>query len=244
MKSMTKGRCALAAVACLMVVMSLLAAGCGSKEGEGSSEIAELLKSSEAAAGSITSLSQQIDIKYQLADGAEGVIQSRLIEVSGNNVHVKETFLTQTLAERVLVNGEQYSWSFQTQKWQKDPQATLSAGTASTTSGTSQYVNLVSNSQKQENLGEESVNGYNCIHLRFTLSPDNVRSMASQVPADQLATNTGGTIDLWIAKDTKWLIKSVGVFNNVNSPVGTVKLTVIIDRKSINQPITIQKPQA
>ena len=243
MRVMTKGRCALAVAACLLVVMSLLAAGCGSKEGS-SSEIAELLKSSEAAATTISSLSQQIDIKYQLSDGAEGVIQSRLIEVSGNNVHVKETFLTQTLAERVLVNGEQYSWSFQTQKWQKDPQVTLTAGTASTTSGTSQYVNLVSNSQKQENLGEENVNGYNCIHLRFTLSPDNVRSMASQVPAEQLATNTGGTIDLWIAKDTKWLIKSVGVFNNVNSPVGTVKLTVIIDRKSINQPINIQKPQA
>ncbi len=226
---------------CMLVTTGMIV-GCGGKDSGGSSSIAELLKSSEEAAKSITSLSQQIDIKYQLEPGTEGTVTSRLIEVSGNNVHVKETFLTQTLAERILVNGEQYSWTFQSQKWQKDPQVTLAAGTASTSSATSQYVNLVNNSQKQEELGDESVNGYNCTHLRFTLSPDNVRSMASQVPADQLASNTGGTIDLWIAKDTKWLIKSVGVFNNVNTPVGIVKLTVIIDRKSINQPVNIQKP--
>ncbi len=228
--------------ACLLTVMALLMAGCG-KESAGTSDIAELLKSSEAAAGSITSLSQQIDIKLKLSEGAEGTVQSRLIEVSGNNVHVKESFLTQTLAERVLVNGEQYTWTFQTQKWQKDPQVTLTPGTASISGTTYQYVNLLSNSQKQEKLGEESVNGYICEHLRFTLSPDNVRSMASQVPAEELATNTGGTIDLWIAKDTKWLIKSVGVFNDVTTPVGVVKRTMIIDRKSINQPINIQKPQ-
>jgi hypothetical protein len=228
-------------IAACLLVAAMAVAGCGSKE-SGSSGIAELLKSSEEAAKSITSLSQQIDIKYQIDPNTEGTVTSRLIEVSGNNVHVKETFLTQTLAERVLVNGEQYSWTFQTQKWQKDPQVTLSAGTAATSESTSQYVNLASNSQKQEELGDENVNGYNCTHLRFTLSADNVRSMASQVPADQLASNTGGTIDLWIAKDTKWMIKSVGVFNDVTTPVGVVKLTVVIDRKSINQPITIQKP--
>ena len=220
----------------LLLLLGLAMAGCGK-----SNSIPDIMKKSAEAGKTITSMRQEVQLIYEHPEMGSGTVQARVIEVSGNNVHVQEVVFTVPFAEKILSNGRQFSKSFQDEKWVEET-PTLNPST-SMPADDSQYGNLVSNSQSQKDLGMESVGGYNCYHLQFELSPENVRTMASQVPPQSLASNTGGTVDIWIAEGTYYMIKSEGYFKNVDiTEVGKVNLKVVITRTSINQPIAITPP--
>jgi hypothetical protein len=221
----------------VLLLLGMLLAGCGSK----SSSISDILKKSEEAGKNITSMRQEVQLVYEHPTYGTGTVQSRVIEISGNNVHVTEVVFGATIAEKVLVSGRQFSKTYPDNKWVEET-PTLNPST-SMPSDTSQYTNLVSNSQSQEQLANETVNGYDCFHLRFQLSADNVKNMVSQVPQESLAKNTGGTVDIWIDQANYYMIKSEGYFKGVNiTSLGEVNLKVIISRTSINQPISIVAP--
>lgn len=223
----------------LFLVLGLVLAGCGN-----STDIEEVLQKSEEAGAKITSMHQQVDLIYESAQFGTGTMQSRSVSISGPNVQASETVLGATIAEKILVNGKQYTKAYPDNKWVEEP-VTLNSSTSTTE--TSQYANLMNNSVSQKDLGKESVSGYTCYHFQFVLSAENVKNMVQQVSAQSLSANDGGTVDVWIDEATYFMIKSEGVFKNVSIPdvaqLGLITLKIIITRSNINQPITIQAPQ-
>ncbi len=220
----------------IMMLLGLALSGCG---GSSSEEISDILQQSEDAGKSITSMRQNVELVYEHPTYGTGTVQSRMIEISGGNVHVTEVIFGTTVIEKILVNGKQYSKSYN-ENWVEEP---VTLNSSSTTAETSQFTDIVSNSTSQKQLDNETVNGYDCVHLQFELSPQNVKNMVSQVAPEDLANNQGGTVDIWIAADSDYMIKSEGYFKNVTiTELGEVNLKVIITRSSINQPISIVAP--
>lgn len=223
----------------LLLLLGLALAGCG-----GGTNISDILKKSEEAGAKITSMNQVVELIYESSQFGTGTMQSRSVTISGTNVQASETVLGATIAEKILVNGKQYTKTYPDNTWVEET-ATLNPSTSAAT-GTGQYANLVSNSTSQKDMGMEVVNGYNCYHFQFELSPENVKSMVQQVSAQSLSANTGGTVDIWIDEETLFMIKSEGVFRNVSIPdvaqLGLVNLKIIITRSNINQAIVITPP--
>lgn len=203
--------------------------------------VGELLAESAAAGQSITSMRQEVALAYDTTAFGSGTVQSRLIEISGNNVHAVDYVLGDLHGETILVDGRQFGKVISTGEW-VESQTTM---TPSSVSDSDKLTELMSTSRTQKNLGVEQVGDYTCIHLQFELSPDDVREVASpQVQQDTLVDNTGGTLDIWVDRSKPcYMVRSTGRFNNVTIPsIGNLDLTVDITRSSINQPITIEKP--
>lgn len=220
-------------VACTAVAL----AGCG----KGEPGVQELWEKSEAAEKNITSLHMEVAIYYQNTKFGGGQIQTTSIDVSGNNVHSTSAIFGQSFSEIIVVGGKQYVRSAGSEEWKEQP-ATISGSAASEQlEGFSRLPEVASSSQ---NLGLEKIGGVDAYHLSFTLSPNEVSSLFKNVQAEQLASNTGGKVDVWVEKDSGYRVKYEAVVNNalITDKIGYGDIRIVTTLSSINQPISITPP--
>jgi hypothetical protein len=225
----------------LLLVLGLALAGCGS-----GTNISDILKKSEQAEATITSMHQEVDTIWEQAQAGKGTVATNVINVSGSNMSYTQTLLGQNLGETIIYNGTQYTKKYGETTWTTTPASSTTPSTATAGVATSQFSNLVNNTQSQKDLGKEMVNGYNCYHFQFELSPDNIRNLIQQVPKENVAANNGGMLDIWIDEQNSYLVKEQAVFNNVtypNTDLGFINLTILLSRTNINQPVAINPPQ-
>jgi hypothetical protein len=145
--------------------------------------------------------------------------------------------------EVIYVNGQAYMKTIDNDQWQKASASGTASQAASARGETPNMIGIVDNSTKQTNLGEENIEGYQCYHLQFELSPENVKELVPQVSSDELKECTGGTADYWISTDSYYLIKWSVIVRNATDPVvGKTDIQVFEVFSQINQPITITAP--
>jgi hypothetical protein len=224
----------LLAAGLMMVVVS----GCGG----GEMSIEEIWEKSEEADQSVTSLHMEVNIYYQNTQYGGGLIQNTSIDVSGDNVHAQSSIFGQSFSEVIRVGGQQYSRYLGSDEWAEEP---VSISAESVTSQISQFSTLPSVASSSENTGEENVGGVQTYHLSFTLSPQTVSSLFTDVPAEQLSANSGGTVDVWIDTGNFYKVKYEALISNVliTEEIGYGDVRIETTITNINQPITITPPQ-
>lgn len=224
---------------CLVFIMGIALAGCG---GGGDSSIQDILKKCVDAQKGITSYHSELRWDYVNSAYGTGTREAWIIDVSGQNYHINDLqFGMVSKMEVISLNGQMYVKTIENNQWQK------ASGTAAQTLPQNQEASRLleweSNSTKQTNLGEENINGYQCYHLQFELSPENVKSMATQVSSSELKDCTGGTADFWISTDKYYLIQSELLVKNATDPViGKTDIKLLNTFSQINQPVTITAP--
>ncbi len=223
----------LLAVSCLL----FLVAGCG----KGEPGVQELWDKSETAEQNISSLHMEVAIYYQNTKFGGGQIQTTSIDVSGNNVHSTSAIFGQSFSEVVVVGGKQYGRFAGSENWQEQP-VTMSGRTA--TEQLEGFSRLPETASSSQNLGLEKINGVDAYHLSFTLSPNEVSSLFKNVRSEQLASNTGGKVDVWVEKESGYRVKYEAVVSNalITDQIGYGDIRIVTILTNINQPISITPP--
>ncbi len=229
----------LIAPVCLVLVLGMALAGCG---GGGDGSIQDILKKSVDAQQAISSYHSELRWDYVNSPYGTGTREAWVIDVSGQNFHINVLqFGMVSKMEVVNLNGQVYVKTIANDEWQK------ASGTAAPAvpqrQEATKLLDWEKNSIKQTNLGEENVKGYQCYHIQFELSAENVRNMATQVSSSELKDCTGGTADFWISTDKYWLIQSELLVKNATDPViGRTDIKLLNSYSQVNQPVTITAP--
>ncbi len=223
----------LLALSCLLFAF----AGCG----KGEPSVQEIWEKSEAAEKNISSLHMEIAIYYQNTKFGGGQIQTTSIDVSGNNVHSTSAIFGQSFSEIVVVGGKQYGRFAGSDKWQEQPVTVTGSTATEQIEGFSRLPEVASSSQ---NLGLEKINGVDAYHLSFTLSPNEISSLFKNVQPEQLASNSGGKVDVWVEKESGYRVKYEAVVSNalITEQIGYGDIRIVTVLSSINQPISITPP--
>jgi hypothetical protein len=221
----------------LAAVMLAALPGCG----EGTPSVEEIWANSQKAEEDINSLHMEIAISYENTQFGGGQIQTTSINVSGDNVQASSALFGQSFSEIIVVGGKQYSRTMGSEEW------TEQAATVNRQSVTQQvegFADLPSVASSFENLGVENLGGKEVYHLSFILTPDEVKGLFKNVQASQLASNTGGEVDVWVETDTYYRVQYEALIRNANitEQIGNGDIRVLTTITSINEPISIAPP--
>jgi hypothetical protein len=224
--------------AAILLGVTLLVAipGCG-----GTPSIEEIWQKSQEAEESITSKHYIVNIYYQDTEFGSGLVETTVIDVSGENGHVQRTLFGQDFSEYILVDGKQYSRVMGSDEWTVE---TALIGIDTATQQIRDLADLPSLASSQENLGLETVSGMEVYHLVFELPPQNVAAAFPSVSASELAANQGATVDVWIDENDFYKVKYQALIKNklITEQVGYGNMLVLIDITDINEPISITPP--
>ena len=93
-------------------------------------------------------------------------------------------------------------------------------------------------------MGVEVIDGRETEHFHFTLSPSRVEEMFTITASYDFSDNGGGEVDVWIDKETYFMVRYDLVIRNVVIPeeIGLGDLRFVVDISDINQPIEIAAP--
>ena len=231
----------------LVTSFLLISIGCGGN-GEELSEVELLIKSAEEAGEQVDSYHMVLTMYIESADTGSTVTEELVLEISGDDARMQDTIYNPETGESlgseevIRVGDTQYRKSIGSDQWVEDEEATLSEEAAG---GYTTYIGeFLTNSVSNEKLGEEEVNGVTAVHLRFELSPDNIRSLMTNVPASSLEGNPGGQVDIWLEKGTDYPVRYELLFRGVilGQYVESADVRIVIDITAINQPVTITAP--
>jgi len=221
------------AMACLLLTLP----GCFG----GEPSVDEIWEKSEKAQENITSLHMEITVLYQNTKFGSGQIQTYTVDVSGNNVHLQNAIFGHTFSEVFVVGGKQYSRVMNETKWSEQPVSVTAQGATEQVGG---FSNLLSLASSKENKGVENIGGKEVYHLTFALSPDSISSLFKSVPVTQLSAAAGGSVDVWVEKDTYYRVRYEAVVQNVliTDQIGYGDVRIVTNVSEINQPISINPP--
>jgi hypothetical protein len=226
-----------AAVSLAMACLLLALPGCfGGEPG-----VDEIWEESEKAQENITSLHMEITVLYQNTKFGGGQIQTYTVDVSGNNVHLQNSIFGHTFSEVIVVGGKQYSRVMNETKWKEQPASITAQGATEQVGG---FANLPSLAASKENKGIEKIGGKEAYHLSFGLSPDSISSLFKSVPVTQLSAAAGGSVDVWVEKETHYRVKYEAMVQNVliTEQIGYGDVRIVTTVSEINQPISISPP--
>lgn len=225
------------ALSLVMACMLLALPGCFG----GEPSVEEIWEKSEQAQENITSLHMEIAVLYQNTKFGGGQIQTYTVDVSGNNVHLQNSIFGHTFSEVIVVGGKQYSRVMNEKKWNEQPASITVQGATEQVEG---FANLPSLADSKENKGIEKIGGKEVYHLSFTLSPNSISSLFKSVPVTQLSAAAGGSVDVWVEKETHYRVKYEAVVQNVliTEQIGYGDVRIVTTISEINQPISISPP--
>ena len=231
-------RCfAVAAISLAMACLLLTLPGCFG----GEPSLEEIWEKSTDAQDNITSLHMEIAVLYQNTKFGSGQIQTYTVDVSGNNVHLQNAIFGHTFSEVIVVGGKQYSRVMNETEWNEQPASVTAKGATEQMEG---FSNLPSLASSKENKGIEKIGGKEVYHLTFGLSPDSISSLFKSVPVTQLSAAAGGSVDVWVEKETYYRVKYEALVQNVliTEQIGYGDVRVVTNVSEINQPISISPP--
>ena len=238
----------------VVAILSLLAAsfllisiGCGGN-GAGLSEVESLIKSAEEAGEHVDSYHMVLSMYIESAETGSSLTEELVLEISGDDARMMDTIYNPETGESlgseevIRAGDKQYRKNIGSDRWVEDEEVTLSEEAAG---GYTTYIGeFLTNSISNENLGDEEVNGVTAAHLRFELSPENIRSLMTNVPASSLEGSPGGQVDIWLEKENDYPVRYELLFRGVvlGQYVESGDVRIVIDITAINQPITITAP--
>ncbi|MDY6794751.1 MAG: hypothetical protein SWK76_05665 [Actinomycetota bacterium] len=170
-----------------------------------------------------------------------GPIQSMIVDVNGEDLHEQWLLMGQVYAEFIKVDGREYSKDMLDDTW-KEVEATSDGEIAG--DYTSQFMELPSQASSQENVGVEVIDGRETEHFHFALSSSRVEEMFTTTTSYGFSDNGGGEVDVWIDRETYFMVRYDLVIKNVVIPeeIGLGDLRFVVDISDINQPIEIAAP--
>lgn len=222
----------------LLLLAGLALAGCGG----GDDSIKGILQKCVDAQKDVKSYHSELRWDYENSQFGTGTREAWIIDISGPDYHINDLqFGMISKIEVIYTGGQMYVKTIENGQWQQTSGATGQALTENQEA--IKLMDWMENSTKQTNLGEENVSGYQCYHLQFELSPENVKSMATQVSGEELASCTGGTADFWISTDKYYLVQSEMLVKNATDKIiGKTDIKLLNTYSQINEPITIAPP--
>lgn len=231
-------RIAMSVLVALVTAGALLALpGCN----DGEPDIGGIWSSSAEAERGIDALHMVISIYYQNTKYGSGQIQTTTIDVSGNDVHASSALFGQDFSEVFVVGGTQYTKIMGEEQWTQQP-ATLDR--SQVTQQLEGFANLPDVASSQENVGVENIGGVEAWRLSFTLAPDEVSTLFSNVPASQLSANGGGNVDVWVDRKENYKVRYEALIRNalITEEIGYGDIRIVVAITDINQPISITPP--
>jgi hypothetical protein len=230
-----------------IIFMLLVSIGCGGN-GAGSSEVESMIKRAEEAGEQVDSYHMVLTMYIESGEAGSIITEELVLEISGDDARMLDTIYDPETGESlgseevIRVGDRQYRKNIGGDQWVEDEEATLSEEAAG---GYTTYISeFLTNSTSNENLGEEEVNGVVAVHLRFELSPENIRSLMTNVPASSLEGSPGGQVDIWLEKETDYPVRYELLFRGVTlgQYIESADVRIVIDITSINQPVNITAP--
>lgn len=230
-----------------IIFMLLVSTGCG-EDGAGSSEVESMIKRAEEAGEQVDSYHMVLTMYIESGEADSTITEELVLEISGDDARMLDTIYDPETGESlgseevIRVGDKQYRKNIGGDRWVEDEEATLSEEAAG---GYTTYISeFLTNSISNENLGEEEVNGVTAVHLRFELSPENIRSLMTNVPASSLEGSPGGQVDIWLEKETDYPVRYELLFRGVTlgQYIESADVRIVIDITSINQPVIITAP--
>lgn len=243
----TFAKTAVAVLSLLVISMLLAFTGCGGN-GADSSEVESMIKRAEEAGEQVDSYHMVLTMYIESEETGSTVTEELVLEISGDDARMLDTIYNPETGESlgseevIRVGDKQYRKNIGSSQWVEDEEATLSEEAAG---GYTTYISeFLTNSISNENLGEEEVNGVTAVHLRFELSPENIRSLMTNVPASSLEGSPGGQVDIWLEKEADYPVRYELLFRGVilGQYVESADVRIVIDITAINQPVTISAP--
>lgn len=239
MSGLVKRKRWLAVVAAMTVALCLAVClpGCG--KGEPKPE--ELWEKSQEAQEKITSLHMEIAISYKNTEFGSGQIQTTTIDISGDNVHTQSAIFGQSFSEVIVTGGKQYGRFLGEKEWTEQPVSVTAKSVSQQVEGFSALPDIASS---KENKGLERVGGKDAYHLTFSLTPEEVSELFKNVPVAQLSASKGGTVDVWVEKDTYYRVRYEALVQNVliTDKIGYGDVHITAALTNINEPIKINPP--
>jgi len=231
-----------------IIFMLLVSIGCGEDEA-GSSEVEGMIKRAEEAGEQVDSYHMVLTMYIESGEAGSTITEELVLEISGDDARMLDTIYDPETGESlgseevIRVGDRQYRKNIGGDRWVEDEEATLSEEAAG---GYTTYISeFLTNSTSNENLGEEEINGVTAVHLRFELSPENIRSLMTNVPASSLEGSPGGQVDIWLEKETDYPVQYELLFRGVTlgQYIESADVRIVIDITSINQPVNINPPE-
>jgi len=235
------------AAALFVLTLSLLPTFCGCGAGSDPNSVKSLIERAEKAGEQVDSY--HMVLTMYIESGELGVIKTEelVMEICGDDARMLDTIYNPDTGESlgseevVRVGDAQFRKSIGTDQWVQE-EASLSEEAAG---GYTTYINeFLTNSISSENLGEEEVNGTTAVHLRFELSPENIRNLMTNIPTSSLEGSPGGQVDIWLQEDTDYPVRYELLFRGVTlgQYVQSADVRIVIEITAINQPVTITAP--
>jgi len=238
---------AVAILSFLVISVLLVFTGCG-EDGADPSEVEGMIKRAEEAGEQVDSYHMVLTMYIESGEAGSTITEELVLEISGDDARMLDTIYDPETGESlgseevIRVGDKQYRKNIGSDRWVEDEEATLSEEAAA---GYTTYISeFLTNSISNENLGEEEVNGVTAVHLRFELSPENIRSLMTNVPASSLEGSPGGQVDIWLEKETDYPVRYELLFRGVTlgQYIDSADVRIVIDITSINQPVNITAP--
>lgn len=245
-----KRRClgitAAAAFLVLAVSLMLISAGCGA-EGPEAGEVAQLIEKAERAGEEVDSYNMVLTMYIESGETGSMPTEELVLEISGDDARMTDTIYDPETGESlgaeevIRVGDRQYRKGISSDQWVEE-EANLSEEAAG---GYTTYISeFLTNSTSSRNLGEEELDGVIAVHLRFDLSPENIRTLMTNIPASSLEGSPGGQVDIWLEKETDYPVRYELLFRGVSLGqfAASADVRIVIDVTAINQDVTITPP--
>ncbi len=229
---------------CMLAVLAMAGAlvafpGCGAESMPG---VDELWSEMQKAMENIDSLHMEVSFYYQNTKYGSGLTETYVYDFSGSNFKEQHAIFGNTFSEVVVVGGTMYTKLMNEEKWTQQPAPQSQPDYSQQLEGMARLPQVASS---KENLGLETVKGgQEAYHLTFSVDAGQLSSLFPKVDPASLSTSSGAKIDLWVAKDTNYLLMYEATITNYQftDPIGIGDLRIVNTIGEINQPIAINPP--
>jgi hypothetical protein len=189
----------------------------------------------------VTSMHMEIVLYFENTQYGSGQIESRILDINGDDIHEQDLIFGQVYAEYIRVDGRQYSKDLMNDEWVEVEETPVED---SANEFTSPFWELPDQADEQEFVGTEVIDDSEAMHYRFILSPQSIIEMYTAYEPSDYSDNTGGVVDVWIDKENYYLLKYELVIYNakISDEIGYGDIKSVVNVRNTNEPIEITAP--